>query len=82
MFLSQTGNSQALACFVFTGSLYFWRALIFPFSVDSLFSFAEGSLFFYADLFRQRRGSALGTPANQSTPGGLTDWGVPSPANF
>ena len=51
-------------------------------SIKSLFSFAEGSLFLYADLFRQRRGSALGTPANQSTPGGLTSWGVPLPANF
>jgi len=82
-YLSQTGNSQALACFCLNSKILFLGiALIFYYFKRKFFSFAEGSLFFYADLFRQRWGSALGTPANQSSPGGLTSWGVPSPANF
>ena len=49
-FLSQTGNSQALACFSFNRKIIFYGSLIFflIFSKESLFSFAEGSLFFYA----------------------------------
>ena len=59
-FLSQTGNSQALACFSFNRKIIFYGSLIIflIFSKESLFSFAEGSFSLYSDLFRQRLGSA------------------------
>lgn len=42
---------------VFIGRYCF--GIRFKFSINSLFSFAEGSLFFYSDFLRQRQGFAL-----------------------
>ena len=62
--------------------------LLFLFSKHSLFSFAEGSLFFYDNLFRQRQGlcpwwcKTTRNTCQSAVAYGSASWGVPSPASF
>ena len=70
-----------------TDRYVFVYAFIFS-SKNSLFSFAEGSLFFYNNLFRQRAGlcpcwcKTTRNTCQSAVAYGSASWGVPSPASF
>ena len=59
LYLSLSGNSlRCCLCWSVRIDTFLYM-LLFLFSKHNLFSFAEGSLFFYNNLFRQQQGSAL-----------------------
>ena len=63
---------ESLSCFAESSFCFF----------ESSFCFAEGSPLSTLICFVSDGAPHLGTPTNQSSPGGLTSWGVPSPAKF
>jgi len=76
-----------LPVFVWVESFCFLSVFLL-FFFDSLSHFAEGNLFFYNNLFRQRAGlcpcwcKTTRNTFQSAVAYGSASWGVPSPASF